>query len=129
MKYPSATTIKADLNIENGGSTHKYFTERCHVYMGPFIPGGVSGEINESAELSTDEIAYNSPFAHYLHTGILYVDPETGSSWARKGQTKISTGKALEYHTPGTGAHWDEKMWNSKGEKIISEVQKKMDKE
>lgn len=128
MKIPSSNTIKADLGIDNGGRIHKYFTERCYSYMGRFTPGGPSGQLNRNVQLSTDEIAYNSPYAHFQYSGIVYIDPATGSTWAKKGHTKIPTGRLLEYHTPGTGAFWDTKMWSSHKEQIIKEVQNEIDR-
>lgn len=128
MQYPSVTTIKTDLDINNNGSTHKYFTERCWVKMGYFIPGGINGELHKNVNLSINEIAYNSPYAHYMWAGELYIDPNTGSSYAKKGVTKEPTGIALNYHTPGTGAFWNIRMWNAKEEEIVKEVQQFIDR-
>lgn len=46
------------------------------------------------------------PMGHYLHTGKVMVDPETGSPWARKGVTKIYTDRDLKLWYPGAQTHW-----------------------
>lgn len=128
MVLPPVSTIKADMGLDNNGLVHNFFTQRCWVKMGYFTPGGQNGELHKNVSLKKDEIAYNSPYAHYMYMGELYVDPETGSSYARKGTTKVPTGKALNYHIPNTGAFWDKKMWNSKSEEIVKEVQQFLDR-
>lgn len=42
-------------------------------------------------------LVWSTPYARYLYYGILMVDSETGSSWARKGSTKILTDTPLHY--------------------------------
>lgn len=124
---PGATTIKADLGIQNGGEVHKYFTERCYAYMGKFTPGGPSGQLHRNVQVHADEIVYNSPYAHFQWRGIVYIDPVTKSPYARRGATKIPTNRRLQYHTPGTGRQWDSKMWASEQDRILREVQNKVD--
>lgn len=123
VKMKPAGAIKARLGIQKGGPAHAHFTSRCFAHMTKFVPGGTKSHLNREAELQVDKIIYKSPDAHYLHTGKLYIDPETGSAFARKGVTKVATKKNLKYHTPGTGAHWDKLMWTSQKDEIIKEVQ------
>jgi hypothetical protein len=58
----------------------------------------------------------------------LYVDPDTGSSYARKNVAKVPTGKPLHYHTAGTGSNWDKKMWTAEGQDVVKEVQDYIDR-
>lgn len=53
-------------------------------------------------------IVYPGPYARYLYYGKLYVDPLTGSSYAREGVTKVPAvpEKDLIYWHPGTCSHW-----------------------
>lgn len=55
-------------------------------------------------------IVYPGPYARYLYYGKLYVDPLTGSSYARKGVTKVPAvpEKDLIFHRTGTCSHWFE---------------------
>ena len=58
------------------------------------------------------ELVYPGPYGHLLYEGIVYVDPETGSAWARPGVTKIKTDKELTYNqeaNPLAGAKWVER--------------------
>lgn len=136
MKFPPVNTIKAELGIQENGPVHAYFTERCWVHMGLFTPGGPEGDIHNSVQLKTDEIDYYHPGAHYQYTGIMYEDPvyhkgaffnEDYGFWSRPGITKIPTGRNLKYHGPW-GSHWDIRMWESKKDEVIDELQKYMDR-
>lgn len=131
------STIKARLGIQNGGTAHKFFTNNCYKYMGPFVPGGVKSHINQNVFIQIDSITYLSPGSHYLYTGKKYVDPKYKKGafysadygyWSRPGITKIPTNEDLKYHTPGTGAYWDKRMWSSKGKEVIKEVQAYVDR-
>lgn len=128
MLYLNSSQLERELEIDNGGKVHKFFTQTCYKEMIPFVPGGEASHLNQVVTLGVDSISYDSPDAHYLYNGILYVDPETRSSYARKGVTKVPTTKPLEYHTPGTGAHWDMRMWTSKQDEVVKQVQNFIDR-
>lgn len=59
-----------------------------------FVPK-LTGTLSGGARVAGDTIIYPGPYAQYLYHGKLMVDPETGSSYARKGSTKTLTGKPL----------------------------------
>lgn len=131
------STIKARLGIQEGGPAHAFFTETCYKHMGRFVPGGTDGNLNQNVDIQTNQITYKSPYAHYQYIGKLYVDPkyekgafysEDYGYWSRPGITKKPTQKDLKYHTPGTGSYWDKKMWTSKKNEVIAEVQKYIDR-
>jgi len=76
----------------------------------------LASEAKEATQKAVDAgkavIIYPGPYAHYLYEGKLYVDPETGSSWAGKGKHKTITDKNLVF-SKTTGhenaqAHWFE---------------------
>ena len=132
VNIKTISSIKMRLGIQSGGPVHAFFTETCYKHMMPFVPGGVKSHLNASARLEIDSITYQSPDAHYLYIGKLYVDPKYNKGafysedygfWSRKGITKVPTNKDLEYHTPGTGSFWDKKMVSSKMKEIEKEVQ------
>lgn len=57
------------------------------------------------------QIVYPGPYAHYLYRGKLGVDPDTGSSWAKEGATKVITDKNLVFSqatAPQAQAEWFE---------------------
>lgn len=61
-----------------------------------FVPAK-TGSLATRARVDGNHLIYPGPYARYLYRGKLMVDPETGSSYARKGSTKILTGKDLVF--------------------------------
>lgn len=118
------SVIKASLGLTPNGDVQRYFTHRCRVHMDKYVPYENGGLRVDSVEEGADYVKYDIPYAHYMYEGILYVDPVTGSSWARKNATKVPTSRYLKFHTPGTGRHWDQLMWSAEKDQVISEVQR-----
>lgn len=61
--------------------------------------------------VSEDTIIYPGPESRMLYNGKLMIDPNTGSAWARKGATKVVTGKDLNISQAVHGkaqSHWFE---------------------
>lgn len=125
-KLNPASTIRA--KIFGNGRASKYFTKRCADYMDKYVPYGDSGLLRTNITLADDSVTYNMPYAHYMYKGELYVDPDTGSSYARKNVAKVPSGKLLKYHTPGTGSRWDNRMWTAEGPDVINETQSYIDR-
>lgn len=114
-----------------------FLTNTCYKYMGQFVPGGDTGFLNQNVTLKKDQITYESPYAHYQYIGELYIDPkykkgafysEDYGYWSRPGIAKENSGKSLNYHTLGTGSQWDKRMWTSKGDQVVKEVQNCIDR-
>lgn len=138
VELKPTSVIKARLGIQKGGPAQKFFCNECYRYMGPFVAGGLEGEINISATMVSDGsgIIYNHPGSHYEWFGKVMgpnipIEKEGNfvTKWiSPKGKTKKYTGKDIEYHVPGTGSHWDSRMWSSKGDTIIKETQEYVDR-
>lgn len=79
----------------------------------PYVPKR-DGVLIRSATISTNlgsgEVKYRTPYARYQYYGKLMVDPETGSSWARAGVTKVLTNRDLGHAESPRGAFWFEMM-------------------
>ena len=76
----------------------------------PFVPA-LTGSLDNRTRVKGNVIIYPGPYARYLYYGKLMVDPNTGSAWAQKGQTKVVTDKNLVYTTayhPQAQSHWFE---------------------
>lgn len=78
----------------------------------PFVPssGAAAGLMNRTRVIGSS-IVYPGPYARHLYFGKLMVDPETGSSWVRKGEHKVVTDRNLVFRTdvnPQAQAHWFE---------------------
>lgn len=142
-----ASAIKVRLGIEAGGPAQKFFCNECYRYMSPFVPGGMKSHLNQNVVLASDgsSVMYLSPGATYLYYGNLFIDPKykvgafpirggkisfneadgpIEGFVSRKGIPKLQTTKELTYHTPGTGAKWDELMLTSRGDELVDSVQK-----
>ena len=121
------SVIKTQLGIQPGGRICKYAVHRCRVRMNNYVPsGGSRFGLRQNVSETSDAVIYKSPYAHYIYEGILYVDPETGSSWARKDVIKVPTSKMLKYHTPGTGRHWDKLMLSAEKQELIDDIQRQI---
>lgn len=64
----------------------------------PYVPM-LTGSLDKRTRVDGSEVIYPGPYARYLYFGKLMVDPETGSSYARKGTTKVLTDKNLVFNT------------------------------
>lgn len=76
----------------------------------PFVPM-LTGSLKNRTKIIGGMIIYPGPYARYLYNGRLMVDPETGSSWARRGARKKVTEKNLSYTKafhPMAQDHWFE---------------------
>ena len=76
--------------------------------------------------MTGNEVIYPGPYARYLYYRKLYVDPLTGSSYARKGVTKVPAvpEKDLIFHKPGTCSHWFEASKAQNMEKWVRVAEK-----
>lgn len=79
---------------------------------GPYVPKQ-SGALKNSSQIADNgrKLIYPGPYAHYQYEGVLMVSENTGSTYARKGERKRSTGKPLTYHGAAMrGKQWDKRM-------------------
>lgn len=63
------------------------------------------------------EVIWDTPYANNMYQGIVWRDPNTGSTWAKRGQSKVRTDSAgfqTQYYNyskdinPNAQAHWFE---------------------
>ena len=76
----------------------------------PYVPF-LTGSLDERTRVSGNTIIYPGPYARYLYYGKVMVNPETGSTYAPKGGTKVLTDKNLVFNKSGHAqaqAHWFE---------------------
>lgn len=92
-----------------------FLANECKKLMEPYVPAN-NMALSQNTRVYTEDkcgvVEYNSPYAHYQYTGVLYVSSKTGSSWS-KGEYKVPTGKALNYSKfrhPQATKKWDEAM-------------------
>ena len=76
----------------------------------PFVPA-LTGSLTIRTRLDGNKIIYPGPYARFLYYGKVMVDPQTGSTFAPKGGTKVLTDKNLVFTTSGHAqaqSHWFE---------------------
>lgn len=100
--------------------------EECIKRMEPYTPernGYLShGAPKNGTVIGSGHIYYAAPYARYQYYGKLMVSSVTGSSYAKKGESKVLTGKNLQYETyrhPKAQRLWFEKMKTEHGEAIL----------
>lgn len=108
----NTSEIKARLGLEPNGRVQKFFTSTCAKHMDKYVPRN-EGTLAETViidgqptvNVQADTITYTQLYARYVYNGI------------------SKSGKPLNYQTPGTGDHWDERMVSAEMHEIIDEVQ------
>ena len=76
----------------------------------PFVPA-LTGSLNTRTRVVGNEVIYPGPYARFLYYGKVMVDPNTGSTWAPKGGTKVVTDRNLVFTKtmhPQAQAFWCE---------------------
>lgn len=76
----------------------------------PFVPA-LTGSLDQRSHVEGNTVVYPGPYARYLYYGKLMVDPNTGSSWASSGATKVLTDRDLVFNTSmhaQAQSHWFE---------------------
>nr|DAM60334.1 MAG TPA: Minor capsid protein [Bacteriophage sp.] len=63
----------------------------------PFL----TGSLDRRTQVEGNAIIYPGPYARFLYYGKVMVDPGTGSTYAKKGMTKVLTDKNLEFNKAG----------------------------
>ena len=94
--------IRFDVKVEINDTKLKARVDRANEILAneamkdtdKFVPK-LTGTLSGGARVSDGQVIYPGPYARYLYHGKLMVDPETGSSYARKGSTKTLTGKSI----------------------------------
>jgi hypothetical protein len=99
----------------------------------PFVPAsGAPAGMYIRTQVVDSSVIYPGPSARMLREGKLMIDPNTGSVWARKGATKVVTGKDLKFnHSVHSKAqsHWDEASKAQNLDKWVRVAGRAMDRE
>lgn len=76
----------------------------------PFVPMR-TGSLTQRTRVDGSAVIYPGPYARFLYYGKVMVDPNTGSTYAPKGGTKVVTDRNLVFNQtmhPQAQAHWGE---------------------
>lgn len=131
MELKPISEIELRFGLNEGGEFMSHALENLERRTEKYIPHGDTGILEGTTiqDVQNGALTYASPYAHYQYIGELYVDPDTGSSWAKKNATKIPTGKRLNQHPiVGEGNYWDKKMISAEGTDYFQELQDFIDR-
>ena len=76
----------------------------------PFVPM-LTGSLTQRTRVDGSAVIYPGPYARFLYYGKVMVDPNTGSTYAPKGGTKVVTDRNLVFIQtmhPRAQAYWFE---------------------
>ena len=92
----------------------------------PFMPILTGSLIQRSSVLNGGRrVDFPGPYARFQYGGVVMVDPETGSPWARPGARKVATDRRLKYSSPTATDHWFDAAKAAHGEYWIAEVKRR----
>lgn len=92
----------------------------------PYVPM-LTGSLKNRARVDGNTIIYPGPYARFLYYGKVMVDPNTGSTWAPMGGTKVVTDRDLVFTTdfhPQAQSHWFEAAKAQNEDKWLRVAQK-----
>lgn len=96
----------------------------------PFVPA-LTGSLTIRTRLDGKKIIYPGPYARFLYYGKVMVDPQTGSTFAPKGGTKVLTNRDLVFSKamhPQAQSHWFEASKAQNLDKWIRIAEKAVEK-
>lgn len=96
----------------------------------PFVPA-LTGSLTIRTRLDGNKIIYPGPYARFLYYGKVMVDPQTGSTFAPKGGTKVLTDRDLVFSKamhPQAQSHWFEASKAQNLDKWIRVAKKAVEK-
>lgn len=96
----------------------------------PFVPA-LTESLTIRTRLDGNKIIYPGPYARFLYYGKVMVDPQTGSTFAPKGGTKVLTNRDLVFSKamhPQAQSHWFEASKAQNLDKWIRIAEKAVEK-
>lgn len=96
----------------------------------PYVPM-LTGSLKNRVRVEGGTIIYPGPYARFLYYGKVMVDPNTGSTWAPLGGTKVVTDRDLVFTTdfhPQAQAFWFEASKAQNKDKWLRVAQKAVEK-
>ena len=140
LELNSIDTMIKDLNLEEGGSVQRFFTNEVWRLSDDYVPFD-SGMLKNNTSMNLDgtQIIYNSPYARYQWYGMLMVDPDylvggfpltkngiQVGFFSRPGVPKIldPNGRTINNFNGIRGPYWTSRMWADRQKEIEIAVQK-----
>ena len=133
LKMLPSEAVLQNHGLQEGGPVQKLVDNDTMRYMGDYMPRRQAGELEYMMVMATvigfGQIDIPGPYAHYLHEGILYVSPTTGSAWAKKNEIKVPTDRELAYAgAPMHGKKFFDRMKADHKDDILQAAQALIDR-
>lgn len=130
---PSSKALIEKHGLQQGGAVQKLIDSETMRYMSDYMPRRQVGALEHAMLMSTvvgsGEINIPVKYAHYLHEGVLYVSPTTGSAWAKRDEIKVPTDRELTYAgAPMRGKKFFDRMKADNKTDILEAAQAMVDK-
>ena len=96
----------------------------------PFVPA-FTESITQRTRVDGSAVIYPGPYARFLYYGKVMVDPNTGSTYAPKGGTKVLTDRDLVFSKavhPQAQSHWFEASKSQNLDKWVRVAEKAVKK-
>ena len=137
MEFDLELPTIEEMGLEEQGIVHEMVDLRFIHYMKEKMPIDSYSLISNVRQVGIGIIQVQSPYAHYMNEGIVYVDPVYGYGaiplkdkagnltgfFSRKGIKKIPSGRELNYSGgPSRGAHFVERTIAENTDDIIRDV-------
>lgn len=113
-----------------GNRTLLFMAAEAKRLMTPYVPARnmiLSKNVRTYVEGDKGIVHYLSPHARYQHEGFLMVSRITGSPWARRGESKVVTGRKLNHsgsRHPLATSEWEKAMKAAKLDAYVQAVQR-----
>ena len=135
---PKTEELLDHFGLNASGKVQKVVDTTFIHYMRLKMPQDTGMMISNTKNVEPGLIEVQTPYAHYMNEGILYVDPkykkgaffnENYGYWSRPGIGKVPSSTPLNYHGGAQrGAHFVERTINENTDDIIKAGQKEIDK-
>lgn len=131
--------LKQELGINPGGKVQKVIDTTTIHYLRLLMPRDSGMMSSNTRNPEPGLIRVETPYAHYMNEGILYVDPKydkgafhdpiSGRFWSRKGVKKVPSNRLLTYHGgPNRGSHFVERTITEHFDDILNNAKKEVRK-
>jgi len=131
--------LMEELGINTDGKVQKIIDISTIHYLRLLMPQDSGVMMANTRSPNSGLVTVETPYAHYMNKGILYVDPKTGKGafhdpisgrfWSRPNTKKIPSSRKLNYHGgPNRGAHFVERTLDGHFNDILNEAKKEVGK-
>jgi hypothetical protein len=95
VRFEGAESIRSALNNSCTKVEH-ILAQQVAKDTSPFVPA-LTGSLDQRTQVVEDAVIYPGPYARFLYYGKVMVDPNTGSTFAPLGGSKVTTDRNLVF--------------------------------